>query len=125
MQASWLCAVALVVLEGSAARPARGRVTPPAPEAAPAHTLSHAFAAVARAIGPAVVRLEVSGDREDSTASGVIIDTRGNVVTSSHVFDGWSPPAGGEAEAIAVVLADGRTLPAELVAWTPEAMSRS
>ena len=115
MQASWLCAAALVVLAGSTARPARGRVTPPTSEPASAHTLSHAFAAVARAIGPSVVRLEVSGDREDATASGVIIDTRGNVITSSHVFDGWSPPAGGEAEAIAVVLVDGRTLPAELV----------
>ena len=91
MQASWLCAVALVVLESWSARPARARVTPPTSEPAPAHRLSHAFAAVAQAIGPSVVRLEVSGDREDSTASGVIIDTRGNVVTSSHVFDGWSP----------------------------------
>jgi S1-C subfamily serine protease len=116
MQASWLCAVALVVLEGSSARPARGRMTPSSSEAsAPPHTLSHAFAAVAQAIGPSVVRLEVSGEREDSTASGVIIDTRGDVVTSSHVFDGWVPPVGGEAEAIAVVLLDGRTLSAELV----------
>src|SRR5450631_274988 len=114
MQASWLCAVALVVLEGSAARPARGR-TPPTSEPPPAHALSHAFAAVAQAIGPSVVRLEVSGKREDATASGVILDTRGDVVTSSHVFDGWSPPVGGEAEAIAVVLVDGRRLSAELV----------
>ncbi len=115
MQASWLCAVALVLVAGSSARPARGRVTPPTSEPAPAHTLSHAFAAVAQAIGPSVVRLEVSGEREDATASGIVIDTRGDVVTSSHVFDGWVPPAGGEAEAIAVVLMDGRTLPAELV----------
>ena len=115
MRASWLCAVALVVLGGSAARPARGRVTPPIAQPASAHSLSRAFATVAQAIGPSVVRLEVSGDREDSTASGVIIDTRGNVVTSSHLFDGWVPPAGGEAEAIAVVLIDGRRLSAELV----------
>lgn len=115
MRASWLCAVALVVLEGSAARPARGRVTPPVSEPGPAHTLSRAFAAVAQAIGPSVVRLEVSGDREDSTASGIIIDTRGNVVTSSHLFDGWTPPAGGAAEAITAVLIDGRRFWAELV----------
>ena len=95
MRASSLCAVALMVLEGSAARPARGRVTPPVSEPGPAHALSRAFATVAQAIGPSVVRLEVSGDREDSTASGIIIDTRGNVVTSSHLFDGWTPPAGG------------------------------
>jgi len=115
MQASWLCAVALVVLEGSSARPARGRVPPPTSEPAPARALSRAFAAVAQAIGPSVVRLEVSGDREDATASGVILDTRGDVVTSSHVFDGWTPPGGGEADAIAVVLIDGRMLSAELV----------
>jgi S1-C subfamily serine protease len=115
MRASWLCAVALVILEGSAARPARGRVTPPVSQPSPAHTLSRAFATVAQAIGPSVVRLEVSGDREDSTASGIIIDTRGNVVTSSHLFDGWAPPTGREAEAIAVVLIDGRRRAAELV----------
>ena len=115
MQASWLCAVALVVLEGSSARPARGRVALPTSEPAPAHALSHAFAAVAQAIGPSVVRLEVSGDREDSTASGIIIDTRGDVVTSSHVFDGWVSPPGGQVDAITVVLVDGRTLSAELV----------
>jgi S1-C subfamily serine protease len=115
MRASGLCAVALVVLEGSSARPARGRVAPPASEPTSARRLSRAFATVAQAVRPSVVRLEVSGDREDSTASGVIIDTRGNVVTSSHLFDGWTPPPGGEAEAIAVVLIDGRTLPAELV----------
>ena len=113
MQASWLWAVALVVVAGPFARPALGQVTPPTSERA--HALSHSFAAVAQAIGPSVVRLEVSGDREDATASGVILDTRGNVVTSSHLFDGWSPPAGGEADAIAVVLIDGRTLSADLV----------
>jgi len=104
-----------LLLEGSAARPARGRVTTPTSEPASAHTISRAFAVVAQAIGPSVVRLEVSGDREDSTASGVIIDTRGNVVTSSHLFDGWTPPAGAAGEAIAVVLIDGRRLAAELV----------
>ena len=113
MQASWLWAVALVVLAGPFARPARGQVTAPTSE--PAHALSHSFAAVAQAIGPSVVRLEVSGDREDATASGIVLDTRGNVVTSSHLFDWWSPPAGGEADAIAVVLIDGRTLSADLV----------
>ena len=115
MRTSWLCAVALVVLEGSAARPARGRVTAPTSEPASVHTISRAFATVAQAIGPSVVRLEVSGDREDSTASGVIIDTRGNVVTSSHLFDGWAPPAGAESDPIVIVLIDGRRLPAELV----------
>jgi len=95
-------------------------VTPATFEPPPARTLSHAFAAVAQAIGPSVVRLEVSGEREDATASGVILDTRGDVVTSSHVFDGWAPAGGGEAEAIAVVLIDGRTLSAELVGLDAE-----
>jgi serine protease Do len=70
---------------------------------------------VAQAIAPSVVRLEVSGAKEEATASGIIIDTRGDVVTSSHLFDGWAPAAGGEAQAVAVVLMDGRKVAAELV----------
>ena len=101
MQASWLCAVALVVLGGCVRRgPHGGRVDARRRPSRPrdARALSRAFAAVAQAIGPSVVRIEVSGDREDATASGIVIDTRGNVVTSSHVFDGWAPPVGGEAD---------------------------
>ncbi len=115
MQASRLFAIGVVLASTLAATPSRGRVNPKTPEPAPGPTLSRAFAAVAQAIGPSVVRLEVSGTKEDATGSGIIIDTRGDVVTSGHLFDGRAPADGGEAEAVAVVLLDGRKMAAELV----------
>jgi S1-C subfamily serine protease len=116
VQASRLFAVAVVLASTLAATPSRGRENPKTPEPAPGRSLSRAFAAVAQAIGPSVVRLEVSGARDGATGSGIIIDTRGDVVTSSHLFDGRAPDdGGGEAEAVAVVLLDGRNVAAELV----------
>ena len=116
MQASWLFTTGMVLLETlGAARGGRSAV----PVAVPveARALSQAFTTVARAIAPSVVRLEVSGADELATASGIVLDTRGDVVTSSHAFDGWAPPAAAHdaAGGIAVVLADGRRLGAELI----------
>jgi putative serine protease PepD len=116
MQASWLCAAGMVLLETLAARSPGAPATP----AVEVRFASQSFATVARAIAPAVVRLEVSGSHDEATASGIILDTRGDVVTSSHAFDGWARPAealDGNAEpgAIVVVLVDGRKLGAELI----------
>jgi putative serine protease PepD len=111
-----------LVLAGIWPAPLQGRSTEPVAEPAPAsaRALSEGFSRVARAIAPSVVRLEVSGVREDAVASGIILDTRGNVVTSSHAFDGWSPPPARDgAEPIAVVLADGRRSGAELIGLDP------
>jgi S1-C subfamily serine protease len=74
-----------------------------------ARALSRAFASVAHAIGPSVVRIEVQTARERGTASGIIIDTRGYIVTSNHVLDG--------APSIDVdcIFPDGRRLPADVV----------
>ncbi len=76
--------------------------------------LSRSFAAVARAIGPAVVRLDVGGTDGETTGSGIIIDTRGNVITSHHVLEGAAAEPGGAPD-IRVTLSDGRELRAELV----------
>jgi serine protease Do len=123
MQASWLWAAGMVLLEMlGPSRPSQEAARTVAPPASQANgrALSQGFRAVARAIAPSVVRLEVSGAGDDlATASGVVLDTRGNVVTSSHLFDGWgrraaalkSPPDG----SVGVVLADGRRLAAQLV----------
>jgi len=75
--------------------------------------LSRSFAMVARAIAPAVVRLDVAGPTRHVTGSGIVLDTRGNVVTSHHLFDGSAIRA--EAGGIQVTVADGRQFPAELV----------
>src|SRR5215831_1794966 len=92
----------------AAAQPlASGTVTPRTETPSEARVLSRAFAQVARAIGPSVVRIEVESADEEATASGVLIDTQGNVVTSSHVVDG--------AKRVEVVLLDGRRLAARVV----------
>jgi len=86
---------------------AGGTVTPRTQAPSEARNLSRAFAQVARAIGPSVVRIEVEAADEEATASGVLIDTQGNIVTSSHVVDG--------ARRVEVVLLDGRRLKARVL----------
>jgi S1-C subfamily serine protease len=114
-----------MILLGALGTPRPGRqaraAVPVVRRAAPVdvRALAQGFSAVARAVAPSVVRLEVDGAEDLATASGIVLDTRGNVVTSSHAFDGWTPSrtAGTDRApgAIAVVLADGRRLAAELV----------
>jgi putative serine protease PepD len=106
----WAMFVGGAVLALASSAPLAGARVTARTEAPPeAKTLSRAFANVARAIGPSVVRIEVTGASEQATASGVILDTRGNVVTSSHALDG------GEPQSIAVVLVDGRRFGAEII----------
>jgi S1-C subfamily serine protease len=88
---------------------AGGRLTARTEAPSEARALSRAFANVAHAIGPSVVRIEVTTASEQATASGIIIDTRGHVVTSSHALDGSGPMS------IAVVLLDGRRFEAAIV----------
>jgi serine protease Do len=93
----------------SVARVPVANVTPATETPSEARALSRAFASVAHAIGPSVVRIEVQTARERGTASGIVIDTRGYVVTSNHVLDG--------APAIDVqcIFPDGRRLAADVV----------
>jgi len=107
MRRSWILLLA-VVLWGTSAT-----ASPAELPGGGAQGLSRSFAAVARAIGPAVVRLDVAGPDGQVTGSGIVLDTRGNVVTSHHVLDRSAIGAG--PAAIQVTLADGRRLPAELV----------
>jgi S1-C subfamily serine protease len=86
-----------------------GGLTPKTETPRAARALSRAFAEVARAIAPSVVRIEVTASGEEATASGIVLDTRGNVVTSSHVLDGV------RSAGIEIVLVDGRRLAGEVV----------
>ena len=104
-----LVAGILVAVVASSPRADSGRVTPQMEAPKEARNLSRAFADVARAIGPSVVRIEVSTAREEGTASGIVIDTRGYIVTSNHVLDGKAPLR------IDIVFVDGRRLPADPV----------
>jgi putative serine protease PepD len=83
----------------------------PAKVATQARVLSRAFSKVARVVGPSVVRLDVQVAGEEVTASGIIIDTAGNIVTSSHILDG--------ASGVTVVLLDDRRLEAVIVGKDP------
>jgi putative serine protease PepD len=110
---AWGILVVGITVAVAASRPlAGGTVTPRTQAPSEARVLSHAFAQAARAIGPSVVRIEVESQDEEATASGVLLDTRGNVVTSSHVIEGASK--------IEVVLLDGRRLPARVVGQDPQ-----
>ena len=100
MRMSWMCAIGVVLCGTTAAAGSPGR---------PAEPVSQSFAAVARAIGPAVVRLDVTGGGQEAIASGIVLDTRGDVVTSRHLFDGV-----GATPSVQVTLMDGRRLAAEL-----------
>jgi S1-C subfamily serine protease len=65
-------------------------------------------AAIARALGPAVVQINVSG----GLGSGVIVDSKGLVLTAHHVV--------ANDDTVTVKLADGRELPGRVVARAPE-----
>src|SRR5438874_1144762 len=100
-----------ITLALAGAQPAVGghaaTVTPATEAPREARALSRAFAGVAHAIGPSVVRIEVQTPRERGTASGVVLDTRGYVVTSNHVLEG------APAIEVEIILPDGRRLPAD------------
>ena len=88
----WAMFVGGVVLASASSAPlAGGQMTPRTEPPSEARALSRAFANVARAMAPSVVRIEVTTATEQATASGIIIDTRGNVITSSHAMDGATP----------------------------------
>ena len=85
-----------------------------AAQRAPRPGAPESFADLVERVMPAVVNVSTSqagpgGERDPQAASlgsGFIVDARGIVVTNNHVIRG--------ADAIEVVLADGRTLPARL-----------
>ncbi|MFD4557931.1 trypsin-like peptidase domain-containing protein [Streptomyces sp. NPDC058469] len=63
----------------------------------------------ARAL-PSVVTLHVSGDEESGTGTGIVLDTRGHILTNNHVVQ----PAGGDG-AISVSFGGGQTTKGKVV----------
>ena len=63
--------------------------------------------AVAAAVSPSVVRLDIVTDAGESSASGVVLRDDGTVVTNAHVVDG--------ARSITIVLHDGTGVPGRVV----------
>lgn len=66
--------------------------------------------AIAKAM-PSVVEIRGTVSQGVSLGSGVIVDTRGDIVTNNHVVDGTS--------SLEVVLNDGRNFPAQLIGSDP------
>ncbi len=64
-------------------------------------------------VGPSVVHIQVTTATGSGSGSGFFYDADGHIVTNNHVVE--------DAETIRVVLADGTTVPAEVVGTDPDA----
>jgi putative serine protease PepD len=71
------------------------------------------WTAVAKAVEPSVVAISVSSQFGGAEGSGVILDTKGHVLTNNHVA------AGGQNGQLSVTLNDGRTYDATIVGTDP------
>ena len=72
------------------------------------------WTAVAKAVSPSVVSIDVTTQQGSGAGSGVILDAQGHVLTNNHVV-GDATASG----AISVTLADGRTYGATIVGTDP------
>ncbi|MGW5240819.1 S1C family serine protease [Monashia sp. NPDC004114] len=72
------------------------------------------WTAVAKAVGPSVVSINVTMQQGEAAGSGVIYDKQGHILTNNHVVEGASGNG-----AITVTLADGRTYNATVVGTDP------
>lgn len=71
------------------------------------------WSAVAKAVSPSVVSIDVQTANGAGAGSGVIYDAKGQILTNNHVV------AGASSGSITVTLADGRTYAASIVGTDP------
>src|ERR1700722_16108826 len=106
LRARLLPGIALLAAATAAAActsPIRGRTSAPLRPATSAETLQDSYESVVRAVLPSVVQIST----DDSTGSGVVYDTEGDVVTNEHVV--------GDAKSVQVLLAGGNALTATVI----------
>ena len=72
------------------------------------------WTAVAKAVAPSVVSINVTTQQGEAAGSGVVYDKQGHIVTNNHVVEG-----AGSNGSITVTLADGRTYDATVVGTDP------
>lgn len=72
------------------------------------------WAAVAKAVSPSVVSIEVQTAQGTGAGSGVVFDAKGDILTNNHVVEG----ATGKGD-ISVTLSDGRSYAATIVGTDP------
>jgi putative serine protease PepD len=73
------------------------------------------WVAVASAVEPSVVSVQVEAGNASGEGSGVVLDTSGRILTNNHVV---ADAAGGNGT-LTVVLADGRAYPASIIGTDP------
>jgi putative serine protease PepD len=96
------------VLDRNAANAAPGGAgVPTAAVSAPIKAGDEPVAAVAKALLPTVVQLEVQSQQSEGLGSGVIYDKRGYILTAAHVVD--------NVERVTVALSDGNRLPGRVL----------
>ena len=98
----------------SATNPSASAQAGPAPVTG-SSSLAPNWVAVANAVEPSVVAVQVSAGQASGEGSGVIIDTSGRVLTNNHVV-----ADAGQGGSIVIVLADGRGFPAKVVGTDPQ-----
>ena len=72
------------------------------------------WGAVAAAVAPSVVSIDVTTQQSSGAGSGVVFDRNGHILTNNHVVEG-----GAGSGSIAVTLSDGRTYAATVVGTDP------
>jgi putative serine protease PepD len=72
------------------------------------------WGAVAAAVAPSVVSIDVTTQQSSGAGSGVVFDKSGHILTNNHVVEG-----GGGIGSITVTLSDGRTYDATVVGTDP------
>jgi putative serine protease PepD len=80
----------------------------------PSDTVKGTPESAAAVIGPSVVTIEVTGQGQSGTGSGIVIRTEGYILTNNHVV-----AVAANGGLVHVTLSDGKTVPATIVGTDP------